>query len=1649
MTQRPLLKNIGYLLISFLFTAQVQAGLTDLANIPISTATPVLPNVMLMMDDSGSMAWDYMPDNGGSPYFAIGTYGYVSSQCNGVYYNPRFTYLPPVTSAGVSYATSSFTAAKIDGFGTTTASTIDLSAHFLPGQYTDSSPTTSGGSAAYYYTYSGSQPALTTYTNSSSTFFTECNTSASASSPTTATITVSGSSSTTVSSIKVNGNEILGSTTSSSATSSTVASNIASTINSCPTGGWGASCTAGYSATSSGSVVTITGPAGITYTPTISKSGSMAFTATAFSTSPPKFTKVIVSSTSGDTAHGMPADERTNFANWYSYYRTRMLMMKSSTGLAFQTLGSQYQVGFATINNNGGSQFVNPSAFDSTQKSAWYTKMYGSTAANSTPLREALAKVGLLYAHKLPGNTLNTVAASDPLQYSCQKNFTLLSTDGYWNGNAGYKVDGSTAVGNQDGADPEGRPYNDGTAVTYTKSTSQLNQTQTTIIMSTSQLQSDTIQLTKTITQLQKSTSTLQKQTGQLQIRTGSTGWGGTSWGAWSNTASCTWSDGTGGGGWGGGGGTTPTQCQYVWGSWSSAASCTTSYSSATANGTTWSGNGTNCQYTAWSAGVGTNSCTAVAQSASPNYTAATAVQCNTVTTSPTASVASCTPVSIDSSGYTTTCADVETRKGVSSCTPTIPAGTRDGTGKIVTCQTVTTGPSGASSCTAGTDAEFKTTTCSSSVSTTPVASCTPVTGSNSNGGVTTTCNTVTTGPATVSACIPQSATSPDYLAITCSAPITNGGTSNTLADVAEYYYVTDLRTSALGNCVGSTGNTLCSASDTISDKNSYNNVPKNDNYDTANWQHMTTFAIGLGAPGNMIYPGINYRSLTAGDFFSVWGGQPMPNQLTTVANAATGVCTWQADGTICNWPVPAADSPSAIDDLWHAAVNGRGTFYNAPDPNVLSSSLADALGRMGGGNGSQAGAAVSSPILASSGNFVFSSQYTPIVWTGDVLRVQLNAAGQVKTQTDAITGVTSPITDWSAASLLNQRTASSTDSRNIYIYKSSTSNKLTPFTYANLTPAQQAFFNTTAISTTPPSGSTGLSQLLCTVAAVCLTDKSAAAGSALVDFLRGQRGNEGALYDNTKSYRQRSGVLGDIVNATVLYVQGSPYNYSDTGYGAFKTTNVARYGMVYAGGNDGMLHAFYATTGNIDATGASVAGGGTAVTGGDEAWAYIPSMVLPKLYTLADKNYSSKHQFFVDGPPVQGDVYFSGAWHTILVGGLNAGGRGYYALDITNPSSPKALWEFSSADNANMGYSFGNPKITKITVDGAVKWVVLVTSGYNNYDASVGGDGVGRLFMLNAGDGTLVTGANTSGIISTGVGDTTTPSGLARISAMTSAGSIDNTTLQVYGGDLLGNLWRFDVNDNVGSPATHYEAQLLATLKDGSGNRQPITTKPEIGMINSNVMVFVGTGKYLGATDLTTTAQQSFYGIMDPLASGSVAATAIYPNPRANAAFVNQTELTSSCAQTSSVCTSGNSVRTSSNNSVSIPTNNVGWYIDLPESGERANTDPILALGTLAFTTNVPNVNSCTPGHSWRYFLNFQTGAAVATSDTTGNTVVAERVDGSNLSSGVTMVQKDNGSMVAVTVASDGTVKTFNSATGGSSALPTKRTSWRELITE
>ena len=716
-------------------------------------------------------------------------------------------------------------------------------------------------------------------------------------------------------------------------------------------------------------------------------------------------------------------------------------------------------------------------------------------------------------------------------------------------------------------------------------------------------------------------------------------------------------------------------------------------------------------------------------------------------------------------------------------------------------------------------------------------------------------------------------------------------------------------------------------------------------------------------------------------------------------------------------------DHPSMVS----TAAQGGGQFLYANSSSELTSAFQQMADDILSKDGSAAAVAVANANVTSTDNASYVSSYNSGTWTGDLIAYPISLSTGLPdinspiwntgcTDTTAYVDTNDTSKGRKACSTqvkLDLRTASS---RKIVTMKDE-SNTRTPVqfqpttasTTTKLSATQQNLLNS---STTPPGP----------------TD-----GANVVNYLRGDRSLE-----NT-SYRGRPHLQGDMINSEPTVQREPSFAYADPCYlttaggcsSPFKTAKASRARMVYIGGNDGMLHAYNASS-------------------GVEEWAYVPRFAMNNLNNLSKKS-GFVHKYTVDGTAVIGDVDFSntaggsGGWRSILVGGLGKGGRGYYALDITCPVgtttatgtacgtglteeqlTAKVLWEFPSSDTShdthrqNAGYSYGKPVITKTLAYG---WVVLVTSGYNN-GADTGGDGHGWLYVLNARTGDILE------AIDTGVGTAGDPSGLAHIAAYVANTDIDNTAEYAYGGDLKGNVWRFDLTDNTGGIT--YTSTKLAELKDDGEFTQPITTVPELANISidgaSKRFVYVGTGQYLGNSDVITTQRQTMYGLIDDT---SVTTSPVIPS-LTRASLQQQTLSTGSTTRTLTTITPDYSTKK-------------GWYIDLPASGERINSDPILALGALVFTSNIPSSTVCVPGgSSWLNVVDYQTGGKL-----TGSTVAWSSTKlGDALSSRPVLIKLPDGSVKTLTRLSDAsTVSTTVPVSGGGTG--TKRISWREIIAQ
>jgi type IV pilus assembly protein PilY1 len=1179
------------------------AATVDLAGVPMVSGVSkvVPPNVYFILDDSGSMDYDYMPDDVGndSAKNCFRNFGY-----NKIYYNPSVTYVAPKNADGTAFANSSYTAAKTDGFSST-STTVDLSKTQYALQNNPFAVVNNSNVVTVTHTAHGLTAGMVVSFSPSTSF---------------RNITISGSY--TIVSVTTNSYTITASTK----------ANATDTTN-------------------GGNGIVETSPVPSVY----------YYEYTSSPASPPT---TCASDGSYTKKSPSTAAEKTNFANWYSYYRTRILMMKSASGRAFAGVDDKYRVGFSAISETGtgAAKFLNVSKFtccgSGTQKYSFYQKLYAQSPSSYTPLRGALSKAGRLYSGTLSGAN----GTADPMQFSCQQNFTILTTDGYWN-----------------------------------------TRTETT-------------------------------------------------------------------------------------------------------NG-----------------------------NASSNYG----------------------PFRADN---TTLIGDWDAATLATATNPT-------------------------------------------------------------NGSETTTVR--------------------PYLDA--------GPYSNTLADIAAYYYRNDIRkTSMLGGYLDDGSTRLDVSAD---------NVPAA-GADSATWQHMTTFTIGLGVAGTL-----KYRE----------------DYLTCPASDADCDYGKILQGTK-NWPDPQTASTSdtvttRIDDLWHAAVNGHGQYLSASNPDAVVSALSKTLAAISQINASAAAAATSSLEPVAGDNFAYVAQYTTGLWYGDLQARDI----------DLSTGALSATISWSAKNQLTSKVAAASDTRTIYTFSAAAGSKLKAFTSANLTTEKAAGYFKSSGSN--PNGA--LSQY----GSWNSTQQAAATDDAMINFLRGQSGNEDEVANANRLFRDRTFALGDIVDTSPVFVKKPPFQYTDTGYAAFATANASRTPMVYVGANDGMLHAFNAAT-------------------GAEAWAYIPSILIPNLYKLADANYSTNHRFYVDGQVTVGDAYNGSAWKTILIGGLGGGGKGFYALDVTDPASPKALWEFSSADDGDMGYSYGNPMLTKRNSDG--RWVVMFTSGYNN-----GGDSKGRLYVLDA-----FTGARLSEIITDNTVNDPNISGIGKANNFVVSTLIDNTTQYVYGGDLGGSLWRFDIDAQT--------SQRLGKTSATTGN-QPITVRPELARVRDTSgtyyrVVYFGTGRYLGFSDIS------------PSAPSSTVAQAIYAVKDTGS---NLGVLTLSAANlvAQTLNSSGTPRTIPSPLPVDWQTKN-GWYVALPV-GERVNVDMRLQLGTLVALSNEPNDNYCSVGgRSWLYSFDYLSGTSVSSS----NDAAVGQLAGNSIATGVTMIRLPNQKLVALVTLADTTVKPLNPGTKAGTGLGVHRVSWREL---
>lgn len=692
-----------------------------------------------------------------------------------------------------------------------------------------------------------------------------------------------------------------------------------------------------------------------------------------------------------------------------------------------------------------------------------------------------------------------------------------------------------------------------------------------------------------------------------------------------------------------------------------------------------------------------------------------------------------------------------------------------------------------------------------------------------------------------------------------------NGGVTETLTDVALYWWNRDLRPSV---------------PNTVQRRPSQ---PKD-----AFWQNMTTFIVGYGLNASMDTPAVRQDV---------------------------------ADGKPVSWPLVDVSSGlitggERINDTMRAALATRGDFYSANDPDQMR-------GRVRGVFRAIAEQAFSGTGLGSTsaqltvGTTLYRASFRTQVWSG-----QLEAFDALDTAMAAKNALPQPPALWQAS-------FPAWDARNLVT--STGKNSALPFNdYASLDAQQQLDL-----------------------------------GSAnVMDYVRGRQigleAGKGDPLNNdaTLGFRSRNTLLGSIVSSTPLYSKAPDFGYrlnpaaGGAGYNTYVSNNKAnRKAAVYVGANAGVFHAF-------DANRNPLAGGGT------ELFGYVPRSVYPFLRELTNVEYS--HRFFVDGPVVEGDVFWGGAWKTVVMGSSGAGAPGIFALDVTDPTAfnqSKVLWDITPAEEPDLGRVIGHSYIGSVKYNAGGKWVAIVPNGYESANNRA------VLLIIDMETGNTLkkidtckknNGVDFDAIEQGGRCDPAALNGLANVSMIYDA---NRNVTGVLSGDYQGNLWRFDLSSNDPTKwkiATEDAADLTGntpapvfTAKNAANEPQPITAAPRAATHPfGGIYVVFGTGKFFEYTDQTSTNMQSVYGVW--LKPGDK-----HPVKKSDLKDFSLTEVAGPPVTRTVDGTAGFSWRT-----------NAGWYFNLaigggPALGERIIADPVIDRGVLSMTSFQPTSaeNPCEGG--------------------------------------------------------------------------------------
>jgi len=633
--------------------------------------------------------------------------------------------------------------------------------------------------------------------------------------------------------------------------------------------------------------------------------------------------------------------------------------------------------------------------------------------------------------------------------------------------------------------------------------------------------------------------------------------------------------------------------------------------------------------------------------------------------------------------------------------------------------------------------------------------------------------------------------------------------------------------------------------------------------------------------------------------------------------------------------PTIVGASSEKIDDLWHAAWNSRAGFYSVRDPAELIEALEEILKDISNVTASGNTVSTSTSVLQSGKTFVYQASFNSGDWSGILNQVPVLDDGNL---------------DFANAISMTEK-------------------------------LDQGLHTDRKILSYNPTDQDGfvLPETLTQASSLLDQDQIDAFGSdgkqdARYEFIRGRGAPYGQnptqdQFIDSNAFRKRSSKLGDIVFSSPVYVGdpslpfpdkitdvgGNLVSFAGTPYSSFR--NTSRPAILYVGANDGMLHAFNVEIGHSDF--------------GKEVFAYMPSAAYKNLATLSDPQY--EHESFVDGTPTVSDAYFDGAWHTVLIGGLRTGGRGIYALDVTDPNNPAVLWEFNDSDSPDLGLTFGEPAVAKI----GSEWYALFGNGYNS------GTGKVVLYVVS------IEPAGSSNTPKT-VNEIQIPGTTSAFNGLSSPAVVDvNEDFDAdfaYAGDLEGNLYKFDLTSGTGSISSSYPKGILfkAESSDAGNPPQPITSRPQVDShhLFDGYIVYFGTGKYIenGIDNIGSGDTQTFYAVWDREFIDSSGNLDFFGS---GGGTLDRNDLLKQ-----EIISESSNTRVTSDNPIFWDNPHLGWFLDLfvngfsSNRGEKQISDSLLRNKQVVFTTLIPSDDICDPGgDSWIMALDATDGSPPDTS--------------------------------------------------------------------